>query len=210
MAFFYETEWILKISDDNFSYLSSGHLGTERPVSGDYKIVGDTLMLLTDSLSYHHKFLIDGDSCLIEVEMQTDYCLKRSDEWGNRWRDINYPQIKTNDLNTKKTVLWMLETVLNGREILEYFPDTTKSTVIQEYAELNKLADLNLNSHGTRITFLTEDDLKKQGIDEYLIVREVRLGAKTGQVSFQIMPEFSDSLLEFYEKINGRWTHLKR
>jgi len=185
-------------------------LGTERPVSGDYRIVGDTLMLLTDSLSYHNKFLIDGDSCLIEVEMQTDYCLKRPDEWGSRWRDINYPQIKTTDLDTKKTVLWMLETVLNGREILEYFPDTTKSIVIQEYAELNKLADLNLKSHGKRITFLTEDEIKKQGVDEYLIVREVRLGAKTGQVSFQIMPEFSDSLLEFFEKINGRWTHLKR
>ncbi len=134
LAFFYETEWTLKISDDKFTYLSSGHLGTERPVSGDYKIVGDTLMLLTDSLSYHNKFLIDGDSCLIEVEMQTDYCLKRPDEWGSRWRDINYPQIKTTDLDTKKIVLWMLETVLNGREILEYFPDTTKSIVIQEYA----------------------------------------------------------------------------
>ncbi len=57
---------------------------------------------------------------------------------------------------------------------------------------------------------MTEDEIKKQGVDEHLIVREVRLGAKTGQVSFQIMPEFSDSLLEFFEKINGRWTHLKR
>jgi hypothetical protein len=78
-AFFYETEWNLEISGDEFTYLSSGHLGTERPVTGNYKIVGDTLILLTDSLYYHNKFLIDGDSCLIEVEMQTDYCRIRPD-----------------------------------------------------------------------------------------------------------------------------------
>ncbi len=209
LAFFYETLWTLEITDDKFTYLSSGHLGTERTISGDYKIVGDTLMLLTDSLSYNNKFLIDGDSCLIEVEMQTDYCIKRPDTWGSLWRDINYPQIKTADPNTKKTVLWMLETVLNGREILEYFPDSTKSIVIQEYAELNKLADLNLTSHGTKITFLTEEEIKKQGIDEYLIVSDVRLGVLTGKVNFQIMPEFSRSLLEFFEKQDGQWTHLK-
>jgi hypothetical protein len=210
LAFFYETMWTLEISGDEFTYLSSGHLGTERPISGEYKISGDTLILLTDSLSYHNKFLIDGDSCLIEVEMQTDYCNKRPDEWGSSWRDINYPQIRTTDPKTKKTVLWMLETVLNGKEILEYFPDTTKSIVIQEYAELNKRVDLNLKSHGTKITFLTEDEIKKKGIEEYLLVSDIRLGAVTGQVSLQIMPEFSDSLLEFFEKQGGQWTHLKR
>ena len=210
-AFFYETWWDLTISDDKFTYLSSGHLGTERPVTGDYTIIGDTLILLTDSLSYHNKFLIDGDSCLIEIEMQTDYCINRpeADFWGSRWRDINYPQIKTTDQNTKKIVLWMLETVLNGKEILEYFPDTTKSIVIQEYAELNRLADLNLKSHGTKIIFMTADEIKKQGVDEYLIVTDVRLGATTGQVNLQIMPEFAYSLLEFFEKQNGHWTHLK-
>jgi hypothetical protein len=202
--------WTLEISDDKFTYLSSGHLGTERPIGGEYEISGDTLILLTDSLYNHNKFLIDGDSCLIEVEMQTDYCNKRPDEWGSSWRDINYPQIKTADSNTKKIVLWMLETVLNGKEILKYFPDTTKSIVIQEYAELNRRADLNLKSHGTKITFLTEDEIKKNGIEEYLIVSDVRLGAMTGKVDFQIMPEFSHSLLEFFEKQGGQWTHLKR
>lgn len=191
-------------------YLSSGHLGTERPVSGEYRISGDTLILLTDSLSYLNKFLIDGDSCLIEVEMQTDYCNKRSDEWGSSWRDINYPQIKTTDPKTEKTVLWMLEAVLNGKEILKYFPDTTKSIVIQEYAELNKLANLNLESHGTKITFLTADEIKKKGIQEYLIINDLRLGAMTGKVNLQIMPAFSESLLEFFEKQHGLWTHLKR
>ena len=142
--------------------------------------------------------------------MQTDYCIKRPDDWGSRWRDINYPQIKTGDNHTEKIVLWMLETVLNGKEILEYFPDTTKSIIIQDYHELNKLADLKLRSHGTKITFLTEDEIKKQGIDEYLIPQEVRLGTVTGKVQLQIMPEFSHSLLEFFEKRNGQWTHLKR
>jgi hypothetical protein len=202
--------WTLKISGDKFIYLSSGHLGTERPVSGEYRISGDTLILLTDSLSYHNKFLIDDDSCLIEVEMQTDYCNKRSDEWGSSWRDINYPQIKTTDPKTEKTVLWMLETVLNGKEILKFFPDTTKSIVIQEYAELNKLANLNLESHGTKITFLTADEIKKKGIEEYLIINDLRLGAMTGKVNLQIMPAFSESLLEFFEKQHGHWTHLKR
>jgi hypothetical protein len=209
-AFFYETEWTLDIADDKFTYLSSGHLGTGRPVSGNYKVVGDTLILLTDSLSYHNKFLIDGDSCLIEVEMQTDYCIRRPDIWGSRWRDINYPQIKTTDANTKKAVLWMLETTLNSKQILEYFPDTTKSIVIQEYAELNKLADLNLKSYGKRIMFLTEDEIKKLGIDEYLIPSEIRVGTRSAMINFQIMPEFSHSLLEFFEKQNGKWTHLKR
>lgn len=208
LAFFYETEWSIKITDDKFTYLSSGHLGTERPITGGYKIIGDTLILLTDSI--YNKFLIDGDSCLIDIEMQTDYCAKRGDEWGSRWRDINYPQIKTTNPTTRNRVLWMLETALNGKEILEYFPDSTKSIVVQEYFELNKRADLKLKSHGTEITFLTGEEIKERQIDEYLIIDDVRLGLETGNVDFQVMPEFSTSILEFFEKINGQWTHLKR
>jgi len=71
------------------------------------------------------------------------------------------------------------------------------------------LALLNLKSHGTRITFLTEDEIKERRIDEYLIIDNVRLGVKTGQVDFQVMPEFSTSILEFFERIDGHWTHLK-
>jgi hypothetical protein len=210
-AFYYDTEWNLDISGDKFIYLSSGHLGTERPVSGTYRIVGDTIILLTDSLFYHNKFLIDGDSCLIEVEMQTDYCINRTDEggWGTRWRDINYPQIETSNTATRERVLWMLETALNGDEILEYFPDTTKSIIVQEYFELNKKADLNLRSHGTEITFMTADEIKEAQVEEYLIIDDVRLSVQTGKVDFQVMPEFSTSILEFFEKVNGQWTHLK-
>jgi len=207
-AFFSETERILEIVDDKFTYTCTGHLGIG-PLSGYYKIVGDTLILLTDSLPYNNKFLIDGDSCLIDVEEQVDYCNRRQNDLASRFRNVNYPQIKTTDNSTKKNVLWMLETVLNGKEILEYFPDTTKSIVVQEYYELNKLTDLNLRSHGTGITFLTEKEIKKQGISEYLIIRDVRLGAMTGSVDFQIMPEFSTSILEFFEKQNGRWTKLE-
>jgi hypothetical protein len=207
-AFFYETEWNLHLSDNKFIYESSGHLGG-RTVNGDFKITGDTLILLTDSLE-SNRFLIDGDSCLIDVEMQVDFCNKRPEEWGSRWREINYPQIKTTDFNTRQVVLWMLETVLNDKEILEYFPDTTQSIVVQEYFELNKHADLNLKSHGTKITFLTEEEIKEKGIEEYLIIDEVRLGVETGKVDVQVMPEFSTSILEFFEKRNGQWTYLKR
>lgn len=209
LAFFYETMWTLEIDDDKFTYLSSGHLGTERPVSGEYKISGDTLILLTDSLDYHNKFLIDGDSCLIEVEMQTDYCNKRPDEWDSRWRDINYPQIEVTDTITKERVHWMLETALNGKEILEYFPDTTKSIVIQEYYELNNLADIALKARGVRVTFLPEDEIKRRGINEYLTINDVRLGKMTAKVDFAINHAFPRSLLEFFEKRNGKWTHLK-
>jgi hypothetical protein len=104
----------------------------------------------------------------------------------------------------------MLETALNGKEILEYFPDTTKTIVVQEYFELNKNAGLNLKSHGTDITFLAEDEIKESQIEEYLIIDDVRLGVETGMVDFQVMPEFSTSILEFFEKIDGRWIHLKR
>ncbi len=208
LAFFYETEWRLEIENNKFTHVRSGHLGNDRPVSGSYKIKGDTLILLTDSLSCN-KFLIDGDSCLIDVEMQADYCIRKSDAWQTEWRNINYPQIKTDNEKTKKVVLWMLETVLNSKEILEYFPDTTKSIVVQEYYELNKLADLNLKSHGTKITFLAEKEIKKRKIEDYLIVSDVRLGVTTGKVIFQVMPEFSSSILEFFEKQNGKWVQLE-
>lgn len=211
-AYYADTDWMIKIAGDKFIYLTSGSGEMAGPVEGTYQIIGDTLVLLTDKLSYYYysnKFLIDGDSCLIDVERHTDFCINRYDGWGSRWRDINYPQIKTNNPHAKKTVLWMMETVLNGKEILEYFPDTTKSIVIQEYAELTKHADLNLKSHGTKVKFLTEEEIKQQGIDEYLIVDKIRLGLESGTVSFQIMPEFSSSLLEFFEKQNGQWTHMK-
>lgn len=200
----------MEISDDKFTYLSSGHLGAERPISGEYKISGDTLILLTESLSYHNKLLIDGDSCLIEIELQTDFCNKRTDKWGSRWTDINYPQIKVIGVPTKQRVQWMLETALNGNEILRYFPDTTKSIVVQEYFELNRNANLNLKSHGTEIILLTKQEIKERKVEEYLIIDDLRLGVETGHVDFQVMPDFSISILEFFEKRNGKWIHLKR
>ena len=83
----------------------------------------------------------------------------------------------------------MLET-----EILEYFPDTTKSIVVQEYFELNKNAGLNLKSHGTDITFLAENEIKKSRIEEYLIIDDVRLGVETGMVDFQLCRSSEDIL----------------
>jgi hypothetical protein len=209
-AYFYDTMWTLEITNEAFTYTSSGHLGTDRFTIGTYEIAGDTLILHSDSLDHYNKFLIDGDSCLIEVEIQTDYCITRSDEWGSRWRNINYPQIKVADPNTKERVIWMLETTLNGDKILEYFPNSTKRLVIQTYFELNKQADLNLKSHGRAVTFLTEREIEENEITEYLIIDDIRLGVETGMVDLQVMPEFSTSILEFFKKENGQWMHQRR
>jgi hypothetical protein len=57
---------------------------------------------------------------------------------------------------------------------------------------------------------LTTDEIKEAQVDEYLIIDDVRLGAETGKVDFQVMPEFSISILEFFEKVNGQWIHSKQ
>jgi hypothetical protein len=204
-GFFYMTEWELQLKKENsFTYYSVGHLGGDEEIIGEFEIKGDTLILLTENVE-HSKFLIDGDSCLIDFETRFDFCKN----WKNssRKRNINYPQLSTGDTKIKEEVEWMIQLTLENKELLEYISDTVQNLIIQEYYEITKESELDLEWYGTPVVFLSEDEIRNLDPQEYLIIDEVIVGAKSAMIDLQIMPEFSVGILEFFYKENGKWVH---
>ena len=153
------------------------------------------------------KFLIDSAGCLVDIETRYDYCKTWPDEWGSTKKNINYPQLKTSNEKRKQDVEWMLQQAFQNKEILEYFPDTTKSLIVQEYYEINKYADLDLQWYGNQIIFLSEKEIKKQNIKDYIIIDEINVGLKSAMVDLQVMPIFYIGILDFFQKENGQWVH---
>lgn len=89
-----ETIWKFEFAKDStYKRTSSGHYGNTI-VSGKYKINSDTLILLggyeNTSGTVNKYYLIDGDSCIIDLKLLYDYCTTRpkkvtidGEVWGN-------------------------------------------------------------------------------------------------------------------------------
>lgn len=89
------TSWEYKFYDNNtFWFKSSGHFGNTLS-SGHYSINQDTLMLtsvLTDTIKKEvfykfseDKFLIEGDSCIVNLQTGYDYCKTQAQVDKNIW-----------------------------------------------------------------------------------------------------------------------------
>jgi hypothetical protein len=208
-AFYYETQWILTLnSDSSFTFITEGHIGDFKE-NGKYLISGDTLVLEKADME-QMKLLIDGDSCLIEIETRFDYCKRCTDEYGSRKRSINYPQLSTENKTLKNNVEWMLQTALNNKKILNYLPDTIDTLFIQDYYEINEKSNMNLNWNGKKVKFLSEVKIKDQNIKSYIIIDEFDVGQKTAMINFNMMPEPWHGTLDFFKKEAGNWKHETR
>lgn len=78
------TKWNYKFYPNNeFNFMSEGHFGFTES-NGKYIRKGDSLFLTPDSLKLveygvvNPLYLIDGDSCIIDVLLKYDYCKTRS------------------------------------------------------------------------------------------------------------------------------------
>lgn len=206
-AFYCDTKWTLTLnSDSSFNY------GVDWEIDnivkdGRYHISGDTLVL--ERVNMHsNKFLIDGDSCLIDIESRYDYCKQWPKVWGSRIRNINYPQLPTENEDLKKDLEWMLQIALDNKEISEYISDTAKTLVIQEYYEINKESNLNLNWNGKEIQFLSKSEIKEQNLKSYIIIDEIKIGLESSIIDFMIMPKHWQGTITLFKKKDGIWKHV--
>lgn len=206
-AFFYMTTWELNLTENNeFIYKSEGHLAFSDSITGKYKTKGDTIILLSEKLDYL-KFLKKDYNCIIEIESRFDYCIKWPKIWGSRQQNINYPQLKTSNVKLKKEVEWMLQIALDNKKISERLANINNNLIIQEYFEINKNSNLNLEYNGKPIIFLSEKEIEKREIKEYLIINELSVGLESATVDFQIKPGYGIGTLDFFDKKNGKWIH---
>ena len=82
-----DTNWIYYLKSDNtFLFDINGHFDFSKTI-GSYTIVGDTLFLKSFSKEKQidsnfnkidSKFLVDGDSCIIDLILKYDYCKPKS------------------------------------------------------------------------------------------------------------------------------------
>lgn len=205
-AFWYETYNKLELYGDySYKYEYRGHRGNGK-FKGHYEISNDTIILNgpieKEGLS---KFLLVEDGCLIEMETRFEFCIRHQDEWGSRRRAINYPQLKEKSANEKKEVIKMLEVALTNPKLKEYFDDSTKNLIVQEYFEIRKTNNIELTYFGQPIKLMSELEIKSDSIKKYLIIDEVNIGLNSAMIDFQVMPEFSVGVLDFFDKQNGEW-----
>ena len=126
-----ETIWMLEFYKDNtFKITSEGHFGNST-VQGKYRIHSDTIEILSgfedSDGTVNRSYLIDGDSCIIDIDLRYDYC--REDKiqkqftemngeklellHASRKRNIKYPQIPAIDVNQISQLENAINAVLN-------------------------------------------------------------------------------------------------
>jgi hypothetical protein len=115
------TTWIFEFkADGSYTRVSAGHFGNTT-VNGTYRLNKDTVYLLTGYKgtygTVNEKYLLDGDSILIDLNLRYDYKLLATPErnyHNSQTRHIKYPQTATADSNTKKELEFVLNLAFNS------------------------------------------------------------------------------------------------
>jgi hypothetical protein len=188
-----ETVWSFEFSKDNtYKRTSDGHFGNTE-VFGKYKINRDTILLTsyenTDG-TISEKYLIDGDSCIIDINLKFDYCKTKPGKIENneiiyqpmrqsRKRNIIYPQLPTNNKEKISEVENILMQIINWTELDRYFHADAipqrKPLIIQNYFEIKSKNGLELIKFGQPVIFKSKEDIKKEDIKEFLEIKEFNI-----------------------------------
>lgn len=143
------TSWTFEFkADGSYKRISAGHYGNTT-VSGSYRLNKDTVYLLTGYKGTHgtvnEKYLLDGDSILIDLNLRYDYKLltkSKQNFYNSQTRLIKYPQKSTVDINKKKEMEYVLNLAFNSEDIRKYYHfDKLKNRklVIEKYHYLDAI-----------------------------------------------------------------------
>jgi len=86
-----DTFWELTLTEsDKFVFTTDGHFAGPLKTTGYFTRIGDTLYLNSqDTIKWtikNERYLLIGDTCLIELNTGYDYCKNRINDWcSNKW-----------------------------------------------------------------------------------------------------------------------------
>jgi len=185
-----ETSWQYKFYNNNkFDFKSEGHYGFIES-NGIYEKKEDSLFLtqIDSSLNKHgvvnSLYLIDGDSCIIDVKLKYDYCKTR--EWSEM-RLIKYPQIKTSDSKIVLDIEEMLQEALQSEQINEQITDKRSNLIIENYYLLNSDYKNQLEVFGKQVVFKSKEEIEKEGIKNYVHIKDINFNKDYTSFSINVI-----------------------
>ncbi len=174
---------------------------------GSYRVSGDTIyvhFVKSDGKPYNEDkvFLIDGDSCVIDLQTRYDYC-KTGPLFSSRERLIKYPQVQgVNDSIKEYDLKCVMEILLKMEELTKYYhfdkvPD--RQFFVESYYAVNTSFPLDVEVQGktARITNDTKGGFLIQFTD-------INQNPENIKIDFRLNEEGVYGWVIF-KKIDGVW-----
>ena len=167
-----DTFWIFEFhKNGKYERISTGHYGNTN-VSGKYKMINDTIQLLSGFEKTHgtvnEYYIIDKNNVLIDLELEYGYVIYENENSGDEC-ELTYPNITP--VNKEKVIQLekALNEAFNSKAMKKYyhfdtFPD--RKLLITKYQELqaniivdNIVAEFKPKEEITEVFFIEIEDL---------------------------------------------------
>lgn len=160
-----ETLYVVDLkANDHFEFKINGHQG-DIVSSGRYEVRQDTLLFYSDQNSEFlamdiegEKYLIDKDSCLINIWTRYDLCknIPKDISWSSQRRNIYYPYLVRSD-KEKEGVAMAFNLALNAPDIKPYTIDKADTVFLKTYHLLNDDFNSRFDRFDLPVAFLSHD-----------------------------------------------------
>ena len=193
-----ETEWNFTFyNNGKFKRVSHGHYGNTE-VKGRYEIRQDTIEILKGFKDTHgtvgQYYLIDGDSCIIDIDSRYDYCNDKIEynsfeidgeiyiNNSSRKRNFKYPQVPINDKLHQQQIGSLLAKIVHLDTLAKFV--NSEGVIIEEYFEINHINFNNqLKSEGIKL--LSVDEIKTQNIENYIRIDDFNINGNNANVRLE-------------------------
>lgn len=201
------TSWTFDFKENGtYKRTSYGHYGN-KVVKGKYKIIGDTIMLLTGYKNTHgtinHTYILDKDSILIDLDLRFDYAPISNEEsnfYNSKIRKVKYPQTPARNKQEIEELEKVLNLAFNSKTAKQYFhfdklPD--RKLFVAHYFNLK--ADIQVDS--TAAIFLPKNEIESKFYIEFTDINQ-----NNDHIVVKIKIHGEGIAIWFYfDRINGEW-----
>lgn len=211
------------LMNNTYIRTSSGHYGNT-VVNGEYKVSNDTIILVSGFKNTHgtvnEKYLIDGDSCIIDIDLKYDYCKTKTVRQGNEGvalraslkRNILYPQVPAKNPESIKDVESILQQIIDRKSLEEFYDKNNLPKgplVIQEYFEIKDGGGITLTKFGQPVLFKSAEAINREGIKTFVEINDFNISSHSVDVHLDYWNGDVDRftvLISFYKnKTTGLW-----
>lgn len=220
LGYWAETQWMFKFYNDNtFKRISEGHFGDTK-VTGNYKINSDTIEIFPrHEKSYgsiNRFYIIDGDSCIIDIDLRYDYCKlevlpkeiidfdgeKLEVLGGSRTRNIKYPQTPVIDTNQVTQLENAMNTILHLDTLQNNLACLGDSLFIANYFEMTG-EKTYINWKGQPLRFKNKEELENKNFVE---IEDINITDSYAHLSIKIRCNKKGKIVSVYFSIvNKKW-----
>ncbi len=201
------TSWTFEFkADGSYKRISSGHYGNTT-VNGTYRLNKDTVYLLTGYKGTHgtvnEKYLLDGDSILIDFNLRYDYKLltkSKQNFYNSQIRQIKYPQTSTTEINKKKELEYVLNLAFNSADMKNYYHfDKLKNRklIIENYHYL----DATIKVDSLYSIYQSKDKIAE---NFYIEFEDINQNDNSINLKVKLHDEGVSIWFDYY-KVNGQW-----